>query len=300
MPTKSIIIGSNGYLGRHLAFHLQKEEIENANYDLHPKASGGLADCRKFDITRAGDFSGLDPDIDFIFLFAGRTGTANGFEEYRDFIEINEIGLLNLLDWMRKSGSRARVVFPSTRLVYRGLKNHLLREDDPKETRTIYAANKLNAENILWMYHNAFDIDYTVFRICVPYGNLFDEQFSYGTLGFFINKAKMGEDISLFGDGMIRRTFTHVSDISKNIIRAIRTENTRNDIYNIGGENLSLLDVAQLVAAKYGVGISFAPWTDLASKLESDDTVFDDDKLMAALPVQYQYSLKDWLSGIKG
>lgn len=299
MQKKSILIGSNGYIGRHLAWHLQKEGFGNLNCDIHPETHHEIQNYRQVDITKKPDIEILNLDVDYIFLFAGLTGTANGFDKYRDFIEVNETGLLNLLTVMRETGSRARIIFPSTRLVYRGQKNHMLSEDDPKEAKTIYAANKLNAENILWMYHNAFGIDYNVFRICVPYGNLFGGEFSYGTIGFFMNKAAKGEDISLFGDGTIRRTFSHVSDISMHIIRAIQSENTANEIYNIGGENLSLLGAAKLVADKFGVSVKFADWPELALKLESDDTVFDDAKLKSKINVVFDYTLARWLGEIR-
>lgn len=295
MKKKSILIGSNGYLGKHLAFFLEQEGFENANFDIHPQAATGIRNYKKIDITNENDFFELNPDIDFIFFFAGLTGTSAGFDDYKKFISVNEIGLLNLLNWMRKITCKARIIFPSTRLVYKGVKNTPLLEESPKETKTIYAANKLNAENLLWMYHNAFDIDYTVFRICVPYGNLFDARFSYGTLGFFLSKAQNGDDITLYGDGLIGRTFTHVLDISDAIVRAIQNEKTKNGIFNIGGENLTLLEVAKLVAEKFGVGIQFTDWPAMPLKLESGDTIFEDTRLRSVISLPYRHSIAQWI-----
>lgn len=294
---KSITIGSNGYLGRHLAHFLQIAGFENSNYDIQPQAKTGVENYTSFDITDKHSFSQLNPETDFIFLFAGLSGTAEGFSRHEDYIKINEIGLLNLLTWVRESGCRARVIFPSTRLVYRGKKDQLLKEDDPKETRTIYAVNKLAAENLLWMYQNAFGVDYTIFRICVPYGNLFDNRFSYGTIGFFLDKAQKQEDIVLFGDGSIRRTFTHAEDICRIIISAVQVKSTKNEIFNIGGENLSLLNAATLVANKYKVKVNFADWPEMALKLETGDTVFDDEKLRISGFANYINRLKDWVNG---
>jgi len=294
----SLLIGSNGYLGRHLSVFLDKNGFDNLNYDIQPAAFEGLNNYQQFDITNKDAFQNLDPKVDFIFLFAGLTGTADGFDKYQDFVKVNEIGLLNLLDWMRSSGSKARIIFPSTRLVYKGRKNDALKEDDAKETKTIYALNKLAAENLLWMYQNAFGIDYTVFRICVPYGNLFGNAYSYGTIGFFLDKASKKEDIVLFGDGSIRRSFTHVADICKTIYDAILNDGSKNQIFNIGGENLSLLDAASLVAGKFGVGIKFMPWPEMALKLESDDTVFDESKLSSLINTSRIFDLQNWLAGV--
>ncbi len=294
---KSITIGSNGYLGRHLAHFLKNAGFDNYNYDIQPQAITGVENYTSFDITDKNSFSQLNPDTDFIFLFAGLSGTAEGFSRYEDYIKINETGLINLLTWMRESGCRARVIFPSTRLVYRGKKDLLLKEDDTKETRTIYAVNKLAAENLLWMYQNAFGIDYTIFRICVPYGNLFDNRFSYGTIGFFLSKAQKKEDIVLFGNGGLKRTFTHVEDICNNIIHAVQNSGTKNESYNIGGENLSLLDAAGQIAKRYDVQIRFENWPEMPLKLETGDTAFDDRKLKSAGFGVYRHRLETWLKG---
>lgn len=294
---KSITIGSNGYLGRHLAHFLKNAGFDNYNYDIQPQAITGVENYTSFDITDKNSFSQLNPDTDFIFLFAGLSGTAEGFSRHEDYNKINQTGLINLLTWMRESGCRARVIFPSTRLVYRGKKDLLLKEDDPKETRTIYAVNKLAAENLLWMYQNAFGIDYTIFRICVPYGNLFDNHFSYGTIGFFLDKAQKGKDITLFGDGGLRRTFTHVEDICSKIIDAVQSPATKNEIYNIGGENMTLLDAANLIAKRYGVQIRLEEWPEMPLKLETGDTAFDDQKLINAGFGAYHHRLKSWIKG---
>lgn len=296
MAYSSILIGSNGYLGRHLALHLKESGFENCCYDIQDNAPAGIDVYDRLDISDRDGFSQLNPDVDFIFLFSGLTGTAEGFDHFSDFVALNEIGLLNLLEWMRESGCTARLVYPSTRLVYKGCEARLLKEDDPAEAKTIYAANKLNAERLLWMYHNAFDIKYTIFRICVPYGNLFGADFSYGTIGFFLGKARASCDISLYGDGQIRRTFTHVVDIVSLITQAIQSDETLNEVYNIGGENLSLLEAAGLIADQYHVGIQFSEWPEMAQRLESGSTVFDDAKLQAIIPYRYRHTLKAWLT----
>lgn len=299
MALTSAVIGSNGYLGRHLACRLDAEGFDNSNFDIHRDPPAGIENYKRFDLTQKASFQHLNRDVDYIFLFAGLTGTDDGFDRYREFVDVNELGLLNLLEWMRETQSKARIVFPSTRLVYRG-SDRALKEDDPCEAKTIYAANKLNAERLLWMYQNAFGIDYTVFRICVPYGNVLNGARSYGTLGFFLSQAESGKDITLFGDGKIRRTFTHASDISAVITKAVKSEKTVNDVFNIGGEDLSLLDAAGLVAKKNGVSVKLVEWPKMAQKLESGNTVFCDEKLQAQVPCDYEYTLSAWLSGLQG
>jgi UDP-glucose 4-epimerase len=265
------------------------------NFDIHHEAVAGQKNYRPLDIRSMADLRKLNPDLDYIFLFAGHTGTSDGFGKYEEFISVNELGLLNLLAWMRESNCKAKIIFPSTRLVYKG-NEKLLSEEDDKQPKTIYAANKLAAEQLLWLYYNAFSIDYTVFRICVPYGNLFDDKFSYGTIGFFLKKAISGNNITLYGNGKIMRTFTHVEDICMIIIGAIMRNDTGANIYNIPGENLSLFDVARLIAQKYKVLIEFKDWPEMDWKLETGDTMFDASKLNKLIHYNLKFNVQDWVS----
>jgi len=291
---KSALIGSNGYLGSHLSHFLESEGFENHNFDLQESSVSDSPNYQQLDITQKKDFVKIAPDVDYIFMFSGLSGTVDGFDNYEKFFAVNQQGLLNLLLWMNQSGCKARVIFPSSRLVYKGQKDRFLREEDEKETRTIYAVNKLSAEHILWCYNNAFGINYTIFRICVPYGNILGNKYSYGTTGFMIDSALSRKKIELFGDGSSRRTFTHVEDACINIIRAIISEKTKNQTYNIGGENLSLLEAATMISERLGAKVNFSHWPVIAKKLESGDTIFDDKKLKAAGFGYYRHNFKSF------
>jgi UDP-glucose 4-epimerase len=286
MSVKSIIIGSSGYIGRNLAAYLSKKGDEVLCYDRN-----------QLDISDPLAVDVLDTHVDFIYLFAGLTGTAQGFEDFNSYVDINEKGLLNLLTTMRRQQSGARLIFPSSRLVYRGKTGIPLVEDDEKEAKTLYAVNKLACEYILQMYRNAYGLNYTIFRIGVPYGSMVKGGLSYGTLGFFTQRASAGLNISLYGDGSLRRTFTHVEDICEKINTAASLAETNGEVYNIGGENLSLLEVAEQIASKHQVGIEFVDWPDLALKVESGDTIFNGVRLERIIGGSYRYKIETWLSG---
>ncbi len=294
--SKSIIIGSNGYLGRNLAHYLISQNEEVICYDIHKESLVHQSNYNQLDITNYESVSKICLDTDIIYMFAGITGTSQGFHDYDRFIDINEKGLLNLLTRIRETGTQARIIFPSTRLVYRGHPGVLLKENSEKEAKTLYALNKLACEHLLAMYKNAFDIHYTIFRICIPFGTLIEGETSYGTLGFLLNKAMKDQNITLYGDGLLRRTFTHVSDICRKIHIAIQYEESDGKIYNIGGENLSLLELASKIAYKYNVNIEYAEWPELALKVESGDTMFDSSCLDKLVKEDYMSNIHDWLS----
>lgn len=272
------LFGSNGYLGRQLAFYLAQlgETIEAFD----------LPDC---DVANDEAWRRFAPRrYSAIYFFAGLTGTERGFAEAAKYLFVNELGLLNLLKSLAPLGEDApKVIFPSTRLVYRGSPDPL-KEDAPKEPKTVYAVNKLACEHYLEAYANRFGLPYAVARICVPYGNLVDDDYAYGTIGFFLKQLNAGLPITLFGGGTMRRTFTHVTDICR-AVDFLARPTTPLGIYNIGGEALALREVAQSLIQRRGKGSIIAtPWPKDAEKLESGDTIFDSSKLDALLGGVYR------------
>jgi len=265
--TRIALFGGNGYLGSQLAAHYA---AQGAVCDVF--------DMPSFDVIRSNCWDSFEvTDYSAILFFAGMTGTEKSFVEAERFVDVNEHGLLNLLVRLAPLGARApKVIFPSSRLVYKGA-DHLLTEDAPKEAKTVYAANKLACEYLLQAYHVRYGIPYVVVRICVPYGTIVSANYSYGTVGFFLKQAEKGGPITLYGDGSLRRTFTHVADICMAVEGLIRSDAT--GIFNVGGQDMSLLDVAKIVAEKKQVEISFLPWPSIARALESGSTVFNSSRL---------------------
>ncbi|MDG1476879.1 MAG: NAD(P)-dependent oxidoreductase [Vicingaceae bacterium] len=291
---KAIVFGANGYLGRHIAHFLKQQEIEFIPTGSSEKSVDGYPNYKQIDVSNIAELQQLDFNVDFVFAFAGLTGTGSSPEIIERFTKVNELGLANVVTCC-ESAKVGRLIFPSTRLVYKGVENTPLKEDSEKEAKTIYAQNKIACEKLLAQSN----VSYTIFRICVPYGNLIDTNYSYGTIGFFIGKASKGENITIYGDGSLKRTFSHVSDIVQVIFDSLSLSETVGQIYNIGSnDDLSLLEVAQLVAEKYGVSVEFVDWPESALSIESGDTIFDGSKLQQVTSYQYQDRLTDWLEKI--
>ena len=307
------VIGSMGYIGKHMVYYLQNMGITPMCYDV--------VDCSddnylKVNLSDPRDVKKINLDVDYLFVFAGLTGTFNGFERGEDFFTVNELGLWQLLEAIRNSKFRPTIVFPSTRLVYKG-QDKALQEDDTKETKTVYAVNKMACEGLLSAYHVNFDIPYLVFRICIPYGNLLSDDYSFGTVGFFIRQAKSKNPITLYGGGNIKRTFTHILDICYQIVETSfhyssvnEDDKFRNkqyqhiddvpencsvaETFNVGGETLSLHDAAVIIANHFGSKVMAVDWPEKDLRLESGHTYFDDAKIKTIIG-DYKYkALRDF------
>jgi len=143
---------------------------------------------------------------------------------------------------------------------------------------------------------NSFQIPYTIYRICVPYGNNIGEVYSYGTIGYFLNQAKNKGVINLYGDGSLRRTFTHIEDICKQIIHSCRSNKSINQVYNTMGEQYNLKETAMMIAEKYNANITFSDWPENDHRIESGHTVFNSQKIQTNFNLELKYSFKDWLA----
>lgn len=295
MKNKAIVFGANGFLGLNLCYWLLQNNFEVHATGRQEEFKGeGVFDLTnlvysQLDVVNKEEMAQLDlTSYSLIFIFAGKTGTSAGFDQYLDYVESNEIGLLNILNTYVKHQCKGRLVFPSSRLVYKGVKGALLKEDAEKEAKTVYAANKLACEHHLFAFGNAFKIPYTIFRICVPYGQLIPGDYSYGTFGFMLGQAKKNQHISLYGKGEPARTFSHVADICALIGNVSQLPMSKNRTFNIGSkDNYDLKTLAEKIAKRTNTTVQFKEWPAMDLAIESGDTMFDDTAIQEVFPYTY-------------
>jgi len=294
---KAIILGCNGYIGQNLTLYLLSKGVEVQCHDIQDSIAltnvSEKSYYTKLDITDSKACLNIDWNADVIYFFAGLTGTKASIELADRYILTNDLGLNNVLISIVKQAVNPRFIFPSTRLIYKGGVG-LLSEEHEKEFKTVYSINKFSGEQLLKIYATFYGLNYTVFRICIPYGNLSNIPFSYGTIGFMLKQSELGS-INLFGDGKLRRTFTHVGYIAEVLHNCLNIKESKNATFNIGGEAYSLYEIAMMIGNKYNASIKLVDWPEMDLILESGDTVFDSAKLDNAFKITYNYKFKDWL-----
>ena len=292
---RAAIIGANGYIARNmLAVNNMVHYGEAVPCGHSATHVDGAAGYRMADLSRQADVEQVIEGCGVIFFFAGKTGTVQGFDAPDEFLDTNERLLLHLLSAYRAIGSKAKIVFPSTRLVYKGSERPL-REDAPKEFLTPYAMHKYACEQYLEMYGRQYGVRYCVMRICVPYGTLVQPVSSYGTLDFFLRQAWETGQIGIYGDGSQRRTVTYIGDLCHILWQAGLNDACANDVYNVGGEDMSIRELAEHVARATGAKVVEKPWPEEARKVESGSTVFDAGKLNSLLRYESEMTVERWV-----
>jgi UDP-glucose 4-epimerase len=286
----AVLLGRTGYLGRNLGHYLMQKGWR--------VSSPCSLDGTRTDLSGRESLKGIDWDVDCVFVFAGNTGTTSSYERYEANLEGNNLVLLRVLDAIRISGYRPRIVFPSTRLVYKG-SSTAISEDGPKSAQTLYAANKMACENYLQAYSQAFDVRFTVFRIGVPYGSVVGDSYSFGTIGNFLRQLHTTGRITLYGDGCPRRSFTHVADLCRLVTNGAVDPRCLNRVFNVPGQDLSLREAAETLVRVLGQGhVKCIPWPTIDEKIESGDTVFDSRLLTSILSDGLEHDFETWCGGL--
>lgn len=272
--SKVAIFGASGYLGRHLVRYLGGKGFECRGFDVNDDSGCDVTSADWWNTFNAEDFSAI------VFL-SGLSGPERSFQQAELYESVNVGGLLNLLKKLAPLGEKApKIIFPSSRLVYRG--GARVTEDSPLEPRSVYAANKVACEGLLSAYYHRFGIPYVALRLCVPYGNLISKDYSYGTVGFFMRQVMEGKPITVYGHGQCRKTYTHIADLCSIVHRVIRANNAIG-VYNVGGHEYSLAEVAEMIVRTRPGKVEFVPWPDEAARVEMGEIALDASKLAEAI-----------------
>ena len=97
------------------------------------------------------------------------------------------------------------------------------------------------------MYLNKYDIDARIIRIFNTYGPQMQKD-DGRVVSNFINWALKNEDIKIDGDGSQTRSFCYVSDLVDGIKKAMFTNKTKGEIFNLGNpDEFAIKELAEIV-----------------------------------------------------
>ena len=167
--------------------------------------------------------------------------------------ENNLIGSINLINASVNHGTTC-FIFTSSIAVY-GPGQLPMHEDMSPTPEDSYGIAKLAVEQELKATHNMFGLDYIIFRPHNVYGehqNIGDKY--RNVVGIFMNQIMQGRPLTVFGDGSQTRAFSYIRDVSPVIAESIRAPEARNQIFNIGADDVCTVnDLAQAVCREFGV-----------------------------------------------
>jgi len=191
--------------------------------------------------TIAPAFAGADR----VIHVAGLAGVRPSFREPARYARVNVEGTATVLELAIDHGIR-RVAFASSSSVYGNSTPLPAHEDAPAVVpESPYAASKRGAELIASaIVKRAPGLACAALRFFTVYG---PRQRPEMAITLFTRAVLAGRPITVFGDGSMRRDFTHVSDIVRGITAALEGCPPGFRAYNLGSS--SPVDLKELVAA---------------------------------------------------
>lgn len=183
-------------------------------------------------------------NFDFVFHYAAVVGVKRTLEN--PIMVLNDIeGIKNILS-LSKNSCVKRVFYSSSSEVY-GEPFEIPQNENttPLNSRLPYAIVKNVGEAFFKSYYQEYALDYTIFRFFNTYGPNQSEDF---VVPRFIKAALRNEPITLYGDGLQTRSFCYVDDNIDTCIKAMQSDDCKNDVLNIGSDiEMTILDLAKKV-----------------------------------------------------
>jgi len=264
-----LVTGGAGFIGAHVARHLLEADREVVVLD---DLSGGYlanvpsgATFVEGSVTNPELVDDLFREHGFTHVFHIAAYAAEGLSHFirRFNYTHNLVGSINVINSAIRSETVERFVFTSSIAVY-GPGQTPMTEATTPEPEDPYGIAKYAVELDLAAAQRMFGLDYTIFRPHNVYGELQNIADTYrNVIGIFMNQLQSGRPMTIFGDGLQTRAFSHIDDVAPVIARSIDVPAAANETFNVGADTpYSVLDLAHTVARVLDVAdpeIDFLP-----------------------------------------
>lgn len=187
----------------------------------------------KYEISDINNIHTL-PECDYVINLAAETHVDNSIISNTEFIDSNIKGVHNILESIRVKNQfkMPTLLHFSTDETYGDIINGSHKETDSLNPSNPYSATKASADMLILAWSRTYNLPYIIVRPTNNYGiGQYIEKLIPKTCKYLL----LGKRIPLHNNGTPRRTWLHAKDTAKSIITLINS-NTKNEIYNIGGD----------------------------------------------------------------
>lgn len=271
-----VVIGATGFVGMYVVDELIKAGKKvlgtGRNAELGAVVTQMGADYVQLDITDESDFGKLPTDgVEGVILLAGllpanATADLDNEENAADYFMVNTIGTVNVLEYCRKNGIK-KVISTTTYSDVSGAwgKGYAITEEEPRSFKftgdhAVYVISKNAANDVIEYYNQQHGLQGAVFRFPPVYGVgphdtiLVNGKPYKSGIATFIDNAREGKDIELWGNPHISRDIIYVKDVARAFRLALESDRTYG-LYNMtSGVPLDLEDQARAVIEVFGKG----------------------------------------------
>ena len=269
-----IVIGATGFIGMYTVEALLKSGKKviaaGRNCTIGAQLEKMGATFIQLDITNEEDFEKLPTEgVEAVILLAGllpanTTADLKDTENAADYFKVNVLGSINVLEYCRRNGIKKVVgncSYGDVAGAWR--KGYAITEDEPRDfhftgDHAVYVISRNACNDVMEYYNQQHGMQCAWFRFppvygVGPHGTIYVNGKAYKSgIATFIDNAKEGKDIELWGDPGIERDIIYVKDVATAYCMAIESDKSYG-LYNMtSGTALTLEDQAKAVIQVFG------------------------------------------------
>lgn len=256
---RALVTGGAGFIGSNIVDELlnrghevividNESAEENDRFYWNNKAKN-----HKIDICDYEKIEPLFEGVDWVFHLAAQSRIQPAVKNPVRTVRVNCEGTTNILQAARMNKVK-KVIYSSTSACYGLINEPPLHEDMTTDCLNPYSVTKVAAEDICGMYTRLFGLKTVTFRYFNVYGERQPTRGQYApVIGLFKKQKDNGEPMTVVGDGLQTRDYTHVSDVVNANLLAAESDNVGNgELINIGaGKSYSVMDLVDMIGGEH-------------------------------------------------
>ncbi|MFA6526567.1 MAG: SDR family oxidoreductase [Candidatus Buchananbacteria bacterium] len=253
---KILVTGGAGFIGSNLTDELLKRGHEVTVLD---NLSTGFRENVSFqaklyeaDIRKLEDIRPAFEGVDYVFHLAALPQVELSIQDPAASHDININGTLNVLIAARDAKVK-KFIYSASSAVYGNQETLPLTESHLPSPMSPYAVQKYVGEH----YCRNFSLLYGLPTVSLRYFNVYGPRMAsaggYVTvISIFLQARRDGRKLTITGDGSQTRDFTHIDDVVRANILAMKNDAIKNgEVMNIGGgKNYTMNDMAKKIGGE--------------------------------------------------
>lgn len=252
---KVVIIGSEGFIGKHLQAYLVDRGHEVWGADVVTRYARQenyfLVDASNSDYNSVFRHTRYDLCVNCSGAASVPESLKNPLRDYY----LNTVNVFKILEAIRNEQKNCRFINLSSAAVYGNPASLPVSEEARVNPLSPYGLHKLQSEEICREFYEFHGMPTCSLRIFSVYGPGLQKQLFWDLL----NKARSGKSFTLFGTGMESRDFIFISDLVRVIELVNGHSDFRADVINVAnGEEVFIKDAASLFFSMFDREVSYS------------------------------------------
>ncbi|CAM2879186.1 NAD-dependent epimerase/dehydratase family protein [Paenibacillus sediminis] len=232
---KVLVTGGAGFIGSHIVNLLLEQGYETVVCDNF--SSGDRKHIPAGVKMYAVDLD--SPQLEQIFKIESPNYVIHQAAQVKVALSLNDpftdaasniMGTIRLLICCRKFAVK-KIIYASSCAVYGEVGDCSILESFPIQPLSFYGLSKYTSEAYIRLFHELFDLSYTILRYSNVYGPRQTSSGEGGVISIFSENLLRGESPSIFGTGEQTRDFIYVKDVAAANVTSLHQG--ENAVFNI-------------------------------------------------------------------